>query len=76
MLIKNEILNLTIHCNPLTDTLNSLPIDGKATCTIVKSTTAINCTKAISANIIDSCDEEPTLVVIVGEFSVILKFRK
>jgi len=36
----------------------------------------MNCTKVISANIIDSCDEEPALVVVavVDEFSMILKF--
>ncbi|MFY9868206.1 MAG: hypothetical protein WAK17_00655, partial [Candidatus Nitrosopolaris sp.] len=51
--------------------------DGKATCTIVKSTTIMNCAKVIIANIIDSCDEEPALVVVavVGDFDVILKFN-
>jgi hypothetical protein len=47
-------------------TPNSLPIEGKATCTIVKSTTTINCAKVMRANTMGSRDEEPDLVIVVG----------
>jgi hypothetical protein len=49
----------------LTDTPNSLPIEGKATCTIVKSTTIMNCAKVMKANTTDNCDEERALVAAV-----------
>jgi GTPase Era involved in 16S rRNA processing len=50
----------------LTDTSNSFPIEGKATCTIVASTTIMNCAKVMRANTTDRCDEELPLVVAVS----------
>ncbi|MGN6821336.1 MAG: hypothetical protein ACTHJ7_00920 [Candidatus Nitrosocosmicus sp.] len=49
---------MTIHCNPLIDTPNSFPIEGNATCTIVKSTITINCANATRDSTIDDLLEE------------------
>jgi hypothetical protein len=46
----------------LIDTPNSLPIEGSATCTIVKSITTMNCAKITRANTSDRREEEPALV--------------
>src|SRR3954453_13116075 len=57
-----KLYPVTIHCNPLIDTPNSLPIEGSATCTIVKSITTMNCAKIRRANTSDRREDEPALV--------------
>jgi hypothetical protein len=47
------------------DTLNSIPIYGKATCTIIKSTITMNCAKTKSVNTSPRFDETALVGVLV-----------